>query len=195
MNTDVLEFTSIVLFAGCLWHCARYFGGVFAQQWFIAGYFVAIMRETLMQAMVGQYIFAPTILRVGSAPALVTLLGASLTFIAFHFARRLSAIENRVRMAALILLMTTSLSLALEATAAQSQWWIYLQPATTVFGGVHLSAPLAWGGAAVIFYLTFARIRASRLPDRGRTYAMITLSPLIAVAQVLLTLILGTVLG
>ena len=195
MNISILEFTSVLLFIGCLWHCAHYFGGGFAQQWFIAGYLVAIIRESLMQVAIGEYIFAPTILRIGAAPALVTLIGASLAYIALHFARRLTIENNRARIAGLVFVITTSLALALEATAVQSQWWIYLQPATTVFGGVHLSAPLAWGGAAVIFYAVIARVRATKLPDRGRLYAMITLSPVIAVVQLLLALILGALLG
>ncbi len=203
MFTFIVEFMSLVLFIGCLWHSARYRGRAFAQQWFITGYLFAIIRETVSQVVFEMPSYAPSILRIGAAPALVSLLWASLFYLAYHFARRFTASENAVpsaakdyaRVAALMFLITASLALPIEATAAQSRWWLYESPAHSVFGGVPFVVPWLWGGAAAIFYAAFFKVQAARLPDRGRLYALITLSPVIAAAQIVYTLILSAVFG
>lgn len=195
MFTFIVEFISLVLFIGCLWHSVRYRGRAFAQQWFIAGYLFAIIRETVSQVVFETPSYAPSILRIGAAPALVSLLWASLFYLAYHFARRFTTSKNYVPIAALMFLITSSLVLPIEATAAQTRWWLYENPAHSVFGGVPFGVPWLWGGAAAIFYAAFFKVEAARLPDRGRLYALITLSPVIAAVQIVYTLILSAVFG
>jgi hypothetical protein len=60
-----------------------------------------------------------------------------------------------------------------------------------MFGKVPWGAPLAWGGGAAIFYAVFWRIRQTRLNERGKLYALIALAPIIAVAQLVLTILLS----
>jgi uncharacterized membrane protein len=100
-----------------------------------------------------------------------------------------------VRIAALMFLVAASLILPIEATAAQLGWWRYEDPGPSLYGGVPVAAPLAWGGAAALFYAFFARIRASRLPDRGRLYAMISFAPVIAALHLVYTFILAALVG
>ena len=186
----VVELLAIGLFAGCVWHATRVAGRAFAQQWFIPLYLVALIRETINQAALQTYSYAPGILRVGAAPALVALLPASIFYLAYQFARRLGA-ERPAGIASVMFLSALSLALPLEATAAQALWWVYAEPRLVVFGRVPVAAPLVWGGAAVIWYAVWARVARTRLPERGRLYALITLSPIIALAQLLLALALG----
>lgn len=195
MYPSLIEFLSIILFLGCLWHSMRYQEHGFARQWFIAAYLFAIIREVIIQVLFPMYFYAPGMLRLGAAPALLTLLWGSLFYLAYVFASRLVAPTEWVRMGVLVFVITASLILPIEATAAQLGWWIYEDPAPTVFGGVPITAPLVWGGAAVIFYLFFDRISATRLPDRGRMYAMITFSPIIAALHLIFTLALAAVFG
>lgn len=195
MFTFIVEFMSVVLSIGCVWHSTRYHGRAFAQQWFIAGYLFAIIRETVSQVVFGMQSYAPSILRIGAVPALVSLLWPSLFYTAYHFARRFTASQNYAPVAALMFLIALSLALPIEASAAQSRWWLYENPAHVAFGGVSFVAPWLWGGAASIFYAAFFKVRAARLPDRGRLYALITLSPVIAAAHILYTLILSAVVG
>ncbi len=195
MFVGIIELTSLLLFIGCFWHAARYNDRAFAQQWFVAGYLSGILRETIMQVAFGVYYFPSTILRIGAAPALVTLLLPSVTYLALNFAQRFSpAIELRKTLG-LILLIASSIALPIEATAVQASWWAYQTSSLLVFGSIPVFAPLIWGGGAVIFYAAFARVRATNLPDRGKLYAMITLSPVIAAVQVIYILLLGVVIG
>ncbi len=195
MFTSIIELTSLILFIGCFWHAARYNDRAFAQQWFVAGYLSTILRETIMQVAFGVYLFAPTILRIGAAPALVTLLSPCLFYIALNFAQRLSSSNDLRKVLGLIFLIAASIALPIEATAIQASWWVYQTSSRVIFGGMPLFAPLIWGGGAVIFYAAFARVRATKLPDRGRLYAMISLSPVIAAVQVIYVLMLGVLLG
>jgi hypothetical protein len=191
----IIEITSLLLFIGCFIHSARYCGREFAQQWFLAGYLSAILRETIMQVAFGVYLFAAEILRIGAAPALLTLLSPSLFYIAVNFSSRFVTTIDLRKMLGLIFVICSSLALPIEATAAQTGWWVYQTSARLVFGGVPLFAPLIWGGEAAIFYATFVRVRATSLPDRGKLYAMITLSPVIAAAQLIYVLLLGLLIG
>ncbi len=195
MFTGIIEVTSLILFIACFWHAARYNDRAFAQQWFIGGYLSAILRETIMQVAFGVYIFPTTILRIGAAPALVTLLSPSLFYIALNFALRFSSVTDLRRMLAFIFLIASSIALPIEATAAQAGWWDYQSSLRFVFGGIPLFAPLIWGGGAIIFYAAFARVRATNLPDRGKLYAMITLAPVIAAVQLIWILLLGMLMG
>ncbi len=191
MYTSIIEFIAIVLFIGCFWHATRHEGRAFAQQWFVAGYLAALIRETLDQVMLQMYVYAPSVLRIGSAPALITLLWASVFYLAYRFARRFVDLDKPAPVAVLMFLIAASFALPIEATAMQLRWWLYATSVRAVFGGVPLVAPLVWGGGAAIFYAFFWRVTQSRLPDRGRLYALITLSPVIAVAQLLLAVLLS----
>ena len=191
MYTVIIEAASVVLFLGCVWHAARYEGRWFAQQWFIAGYLFGIFRETVMQVAFQMYFYAPRVLRLGAAPALISLLWGCIFYLAYVFARRLVPVKETAPFSALVFLIGASLILPIEATAAQVGWWIHEDPAPLVFGGVPITIPLVWGGGAVIFALVFRRIQASRLPDRGRMYAMITFAPIMAAVHILYTLALS----
>ena len=188
-----IEFAAVVLFAGCFWHAARYESRAFAQQWFIGGFLFAVIRETVILVVLQIYDFSPTILRIGVVPALVCLLTPSLIYLAYHFARRFSASPNLAPIAGLMFVVAASITLPLEATAAQTGWWTYTTPARMLFGGMPLTAPLIWGGSATIFYAIFWRVRGTPLPERGKLYAMVTLSPLIAAVHLLWMLILQLV--
>src|SRR5574341_383432 len=94
MFTFIVEFMSVILSIGCVWHSARYHGRAFAQQWFIAGYLFAIIRETVAQVVFEMQSYAPSILRIGAAPALISLLWPSLFYVAYHFARQFTASKN-----------------------------------------------------------------------------------------------------
>ncbi len=195
MYPSLIEFAAVILFLGCLWHATRYQGVGFAQQWFISGYLFGILREVVVQVAFPMYTFAPGMLRLGAAPALVVLMWAALFYLAYWFARRFAAFSDLARMGILVFAIAASLILPIEATAAQLGWWVYEDPAAVVYGGVPLTAPLVWGGAAVLFYVFFARIRASRLPERGRVYAMISLSPIIVALHLAYTLVLVALMG
>jgi hypothetical protein len=56
---------------------------------------------------------------------------------------------------------------------------------------VPISVPLIWGGGAAIFYAVFSKVNSSRLPERGKLYAMVTLAPAIAAAHLLFALAVG----
>ncbi len=195
MYTMIIEVAAVILFAGCAWHAVKFEGSPFAQQWFVAGYLFGIIRETVMQVAFPNYFYAPSILRLGAAPALICLLWAALPYLAYVFARRIVPSRETVPFAALMFIAAASFDLPIEATAAQVRWWIY-EPGygPFFFGGVPLVVPLLWGGAAVLFFLFLQRVRASRLPERGRTYAMITFAPVLAALHVAYTLILNAVL-
>lgn len=195
MFAGIIELTSLILFVGCFWHAAHYNDRAFAQQWFVAGYLSSILRETIMQVAFGVYLFAPTVLRIGAAPALITLLLPSITYIALNFSQRFMSVIDPRKAIGLIFLIASSIALPIEATAVQANWWDYQTASRAVFGTMPLFAPLIWGGGAVIFYAAFARVRATNLPDRGKLYAMITLSPVIAAAQVIYILLLGVLIG
>jgi len=93
--------------------------------------------------------------------------------------------------AALMFVIAASITLPIEATAAQLHWWLNQDPGRTMFGGVPLSAPLVWGGAAAIFYAVFAKVNATNLPGQGKLYALVTLAPAMAAAHLLYALVLG----
>ncbi len=195
MFTIIIEFASVLIFLGCLVHAARYGGRGLAQQWFIAAYLFGIFRETVMQVAFEMYFYSSRLVHIGAAPALVSLLWGCIFYLAFVFARRLVPPKETVPFLALVFVIAASLVLPIEATAAQLGWWTYQDPAPRVFGGVPLTVPLIWGGAAVLFALVFQKVRSSRLPDRGRMYAMITFSPIIAAVHIVYTLLLSAVLG
>ena len=194
MFTFIVEFLSIVLAAGSMWHAARYEGRAFAEQWFSAGYLAALIAATIDQGILQTQVYAPTILRIGIAPALVTLLAPSFSYLAFQFSRRFVS-ENGALSAGLIFLITASFALPLEATATQMGWWLYPSAHRIMFGSVPLGGPVIWGGASAIFYSIFWRIHNSRLPERGRLYAMIALAPVIALVDLAWTLMVGGLLG
>lgn len=191
MYTSIVEFIAIVLFIGGFWHAVRYEGRAFAQQWFLTAWLAIFIRETLNQLIFQVSYFAPSILRLGAAPVLIALLWASVFYLAYQFARRLVDTTQSAFIVGLLFLITASFALPLEATAAQLRWWLYDAPSHIAFGGVPLAALLVWGGSAAIFYAVFWRARQARLPERGRLYLLITLSPVIAVAQVLLMVLLN----
>lgn len=191
MSTAIIEFIAIVLFVGGYLHAARVEGRAFAQQWFTAGYLIAIIREILNQVVLQVYVFAPAMMRLGSAPVLITLLGVSVAYLAYAFAQRWVAPRQVALMLGLVFLITASIALPIEATAAQLRWWYYPDAAVTVFGKMPWGAPLAWGGGAAIFYAVVWRIRQTRLNEPGKLYALITLAPLVAVAQLVLTILLS----
>ncbi len=191
MFTFIVEILSFILFVGCAWHATRYESRAFAQQWFVGAYLYVFIRETITQVWLQTYAYAPSIVRLGAAPAIVGLLWGSVFYLAYRFARRFTASQKIVPVAALMFVIAASIALPIEATAAQLHWWLYSEPAHTVFGGVPISVPLAWGGAAAIFYAVFSKVRASRLPEQGKLYAMVTLSPAIAAAHLLYALLLG----
>jgi hypothetical protein len=193
MFTYIIEFLSLVLFGGCAWHATRYESRAFAQQWFVSAYLYFFIRETIMQLWVQTYLYAPSILRLGAAPLTLGLLWGSVFYLAYQFARRFIATQNFTPLAALMFVIAASIALPIEATAAQLHWWLNQEPTRTVFGGMPIVAPLVWGGAAVIFYAVFSRVRASRLPDRGKLYALVTLSPAIAAAHLLYLLALSLI--
>ncbi len=195
MFTIIIEIASLVLFLGCFWHAARYQPSGFAAQWFVAAYVLAIFRETVMQVAFQMYFYSPNVLRIGAAPAMISFLWGAVFYLAYVFAQRIVPVKERFPFGALMFIITASLMLPIEATATQVGWWVYEDPAPLIFGRVPVTVPLIWGGAAVMFYVVFERIRSTRLPERGRTYAMITFAPIIAAAHILYTLALGFVLG
>jgi hypothetical protein len=195
MYSGIVQFAAVVLFLGCVWHARYSENRWFAAQWFIAGYLFGIFRETVMQVAFPTYFYDASILRLGAAPALVSLLWGSIAYLAYVFARRLAPPQEYVPFAALVFVIAASLILPIEATATQLGWWVYEDPVPTVFGRVPVTAPAIWGGAAVLFYIFFQRITATRLPPRGQMYAMITFSPIIAALHVLYTLLLAAILG
>jgi hypothetical protein len=194
MLTGIIEVASVILFAGSVWHATQFEGRPFAQQWFIAAYLFALIREDIMQVAFPDYFYAPSILRLGAAPALVSLLYGSLFYLGYVFARRLAPPTEYVPFAALVFVATACFALPIEATAAQVRWWLYEMPRPVIFGDMPVVAPLLWAGGAVLFYFVFQRLSATRLPERGRLYAMITFSPILAVLHVIYTLLLGAVL-
>jgi hypothetical protein len=190
MYPFVIEFVALVLFAGLLGHASRYESRAFAQQWFVGGILSIFIRETIVQALLQSNLYAPGFLRIGAAPVVMCLLAPSIVYLALHLARGFAHAESRARMLALVFVITASIALPLEATAAHAQWWTYATRTRAAFGAMPIIAPFAWGGAATIFYAVFAKVRATRLPDRGKLYAMVTLAPLIAATQLLWLLIL-----
>jgi hypothetical protein len=191
MYTSIIEFIALVWLIGGVWHAMRWEPKAFARQWFIPAYLAALTRETLNQVIFQVYIFAPAVMRLGNTPALLTLLTGGAAYIAYAFAKRWID-PNRVgAMTGLVFLIVASLALPIEATAAQLRWWIYTTEPVTVLGGVPVFAPLAWGGSAAIFYVVFWRINQARLVGQGKFYAMVAASPIIAVAQMLLVILLG----
>lgn len=191
--TYLVEFLSVVLFAGCVWHAARYERPSFAQQWFVGAYLYAFIRETISQLLFPTYDYAPSIVRMGVAPALVGLLWGSVYYLAYRFAGRLTPSRREPLFGLLVFLIAASVALPIEATAAQLHWWLYVEPGRTFFGGIPVFVPLVWGAGAVIFCAVFDRVGASRLPERGKLYAMVTLSPAIAVAHLIVAAVLGAV--
>ena len=191
MFAYLIEFLSLVLCLGCLWHAIRYEGRAFAQQWFIGAYLYVFVREVINQVVLQTLKFEPTILRIGVVPAIVGLLWGAIFYLAYQFARRFVSAERFVPTAAWMFLIAASFALPIEATAAQLQWWWYPDAKHTWFGGMPLIAPFIWGGAATIFYAAFRRVNQSRLPDQGKFYAMVTAAPIISLAHLLYGLVLG----
>jgi hypothetical protein len=191
MFTYLIEFLSLVLFVGCVWHATRFQGRAYAQQWFVGAYLYAFVRETITQVFFQSYEYAPSILRLGAAPAIVGLLWGSIFYLAAQFTRRLIPPERSVTTLVLVFAVAASIALPIEAEAAQLHWWLYEGAMRTVFGGVPWVVPLVWGAGAAIFYAVFSRVNGSRLPDRGKLYALVTLSPAIAAADLLFALVIG----
>lgn len=191
MYTSIVEFIAIILFIGGFWHAVRFEGRAFAQQWFLAAWMAVFIRETVNQLLFQVYYFSPSILRLGAAPALIPLLWASIVYLAYQFARRFVDTTQPAFVVGLMFLITASFALPIEATAAQLQWWLYDMPSRVAFGGVPMASLLVWGGSAAIFYAVFWRVGQSRLPERGKFYLMVILSPVIAVAQLSLMVLLN----
>lgn len=189
--TFLIELLAVGLTLGGFAHATRFQGRDWARQWFVGAYVAALIRETLNQVIFQVYVFPPDTLRLGAAPALITLLSGSVAYFAFQFARRFAPPNRPVVLAGLVLLISASLALPLEATAAQMQWWVYLSPAQLVFGAVPVASLFVWGGGAAIFYALFERVRGARLPERGKFYAVVAIAPLVAAAQLLLVVLLN----
>lgn len=191
MFTFLIEFFSLVLFLGCVWHALRSQGRPFAQQWFIGAYLYVFIREVINQVVLQTYTFAPDILRIGVVPGIVGLLWGAIFYLAYQFARRFVSTEKFALVAGLMFVITASFALPIEATAAQLQWWTYADIHHTWFGDMPLIAPLSWGGGAIIFYAVFRKVNQSRLPDNGKFYAMVTAAPIASLAHLLYALVLG----
>lgn len=194
MFTGIIEFASVVLFAGCVWHALRYQERGFAQQWFIAGYVFGLLRETIMQVVFISYYYAPGILRLGAAPALVSLLWGGIFYLAYVFTRRIVPTKEYIPFAALTFLIALSLILPIQATGVQLGWWMYEEPGPLVFGGLPVTVPFVWGGGAALFYLVFQRISQTRLPERGKTYAMISFTPILVAVHIIYSLLVSFVI-
>lgn len=199
MFTFIVEFASLVLFIGCFWHAARYENSAFAQQWFIGAYLAAILRETILQTAFSVYFFAPSVLTIGAAPALLTLLSPSIFYLAYQFAVRFKPLvssQDKIGqvsarwMLVLVFLISASIGLPLETTAVAARWWVY-EAAGRVVLGAPVFASLIWGGSSFIFYVVFARIRRTPLPDRGKLYASIASAPVVAALQVIWILVVS----
>ena len=191
MFTFLVEFFSLMLFLGCLWHAVRCEGRAFAQHWFIGAYLYVFVREVINQIVLQTSAFAPSLLRIGVVPAMVGLLWGAIFYLAYQFARRFVSTERFVPLTSLVFVVAASFALPIEATAAQLQWWIYPDARHTWFGGMPLIVPFVWGGGAAIFYAVFRRVNQSRLPDQGKFYAMVTAAPIVALAHLLYSLVLG----
>ena len=191
MFTYLIDFFSLILFLGCLWHALRFEGRAFAQQWFIGAYLYVFVREVINQVILQTYTFASDIMRIGVVPAIVGLLWGAIFYLAYQFARRFVSTERFVPFAALVFIISASLAFPIEATAAQLQWWTYPDAKRTLFGGMPLIVPFIWGGGAAIFYAVFRRVNQSNLPNQGKFYAMVTAAPIISLAHLLYALVLG----
>ena len=189
MYIYIIEFTALVLLMVGSWHAAKNYGRAFAQQWFVGAYLAAFIRETLNQTVFQTYLYSSDVVRIGAAPALITMLDAGIAYLAFCFALRFVDSTQTGFIAGLIFLIVASVALPIEATAAQMNWWVYTHPSNIALG-VPLASLIAWGGGAAIFYAVFVRVRQSRLPEQGRFYAMVALAPIVAVGQLLLLVLL-----
>lgn len=185
----IIEAVALIIFIGAIWWAGRSRGRAWAQQWFIAAAMFVVIRETIIQVVLQTYIFEARLLRVGIVPVVMLLLYPSVLYFAYDLARRL--FTRPLWIALVIFFVAALIGLGIEIIAAQAEWWVYTTSPRILLRGVPLSAPLSWGGAGAIFYAVFDRVSASRLPERGKVYALVTLSPAIAAAHLLWMVIVG----
>ena len=183
MYSGALEFIAIILSVGCIYHAIRVEGRAFAEQWFIGAFFYGILRESFATAMLAMYAYTPQLTFLGAAPIFVSLFHGSLFYLALQFARRFIAPEKIGLTAAVVFPIAASFALPLETTAVQLEWWTFNRAGLLIFGGMRVFMLVVWGAGAALFCFAFARVRRTPLPDRGKLYAMITLAPIIALAD------------
>ncbi len=190
MTVGAIEFAAIVLLAGSLWHCVRYQSRAFAEQWFVAVLLYALLREVLASAALTMYTYSPQMLYVGSAPVLQVSLRASLFYLAYQFARRLTRSENFLPVGALMFGIAASFALPLQAIGAQLEWWTFRVNSGVLFG-IPAAAPLTWGVGAALYYFAFWRVQKMPLPPRGKVYALVTVAPILTLADLAIALLVG----
>jgi hypothetical protein len=183
-----IQLLALALFAACLYHCWQSEGRRFAQQWFAVGYLFALLYQVvLVQFRVVSY--SDRMLQFGSAPTLTSLLLPALFYISYVLAGRMNPGNQFRRNLLLIFLLTSALSLPIDATALAFDWWSFPSQSRAFLDGIPYFVPLSWGFTGALYFAFFYFVRRIRLRGNGQLYAFVLGAPLITGVALLLVMV------
>ncbi len=194
MFTWVVQFLGLALFGMCLYHSWQTEGRRSAQQWFAAGYYFAILTQTLL-VQLGAISYSNEMLMFGSVPALTVLIIPSLFYLAYAFSRFLSPLAGPRMLWLTIFLLTPALALPLDATALALDWWSFPSESRAFLNGVPYYLPLGWGVTGALFFAFIHFVRQIRLRGSGQLFALILGTPLVAGIDIALIALVQVVVG
>jgi hypothetical protein len=194
MFAGLIQVIAVALFFACLYHSWQTEGRNYAQQWFAAGYYFAVLREVLL-VQLGAISYSDQMANFGGAPSLTSLLLPALFYIAYAVAQRLNPADEYRPMLLTMFLLTPALALPLDATALQFDWWSYPSGSLAFLDGVPYFVPIAWSITGALFYAFIRFVRRIRLRGSGQLFALILGAPLVAGVDVALIALLQVVVN
>ena len=194
MYSSLIELLAVAFFGACLYHSWRTEGQQYAQQWFAAGYYFALLGQVL-SVQFGVISYSDQLTKFGSAPALASLLIPALLYMAYALARWTNSDNDSRRMYLTMFLLTPALALPIDATALQFDWWSWPSGSISFLNGIPYFVPLAWGLTGTLFYAFIRFVRRIRFTGNGQLFALILGTPVITGIDLLLIALAQVVVG
>lgn len=189
MDSFVVQFLALVLFAACVFYSWNVEGRRMAQQWFLIGYIFALLLISLL-VVISQIAYDPAMPVIGAAPSVTIMLFPAVWFLAYRIAGALVDPNNLRAMGYLVFLLTAALLLPIDATAVALGWWSFPSESYSFLDGVPFYLPLAWGVTGAAFYLLVGRVRRIRFRGSGQLFALVIGAPfLVGVTLILIALV------
>ncbi len=192
--SSLVELIAVAFFGACLYHSWQTEGQKYAQQWFAAGYYFALLTQVLL-VQFGVISYSDQLIKFGSAPALVSLLVPALLYMAYTLARFTNPDDDPRRMYLTMFLLTPALALPIDATALQFDWWSWPSGSVSFLNGIPYFVPLAWGLTGALFYAFIRFVRRIRFTGNGQLFALILGTPVITGIDILLIAFIQVVVG
>ncbi len=194
MPAGFIEFISVAYFLACLYHSWTTEGRRYALQWFLAGYYFAILWLLLL-VQFGQIAYSGDMLLFGSAPSLIAFLVPAVFYTAYFCARAVFPDSEWREQAVVVFLASAAAALPFDASALQFGWWSFPSDSLTFLNGVPHYLVFAWALTGTLFFLFVRFVRRIPLRGSGQFFALVLATPLVSGLALVLIAILQIVVN